>query len=90
MSLETETIGRINGCAAGCSRQVLKLRSKVARSLPNGLDQFLMTNGGSDFLFPQLTHLGQSSDNSSRFPSVPMSDEEYKRLNDRLKLPEPE
>ncbi len=42
-------------------------------------------------LFPQLTHLGQSSDNSSRLPSAPMSDEEYnKRLNDMIKLPEPE
>jgi tripartite ATP-independent transporter DctM subunit len=42
-------------------------------------------------LFPQLTHLGQSSDASSRIPSAPLSDEEYhKRLNDMLKLPEPE
>jgi TRAP-type mannitol/chloroaromatic compound transport system permease large subunit len=42
-------------------------------------------------LFPQLTHMGQSSDNSSRIPSVPMSDQEYnKRLNEMLKLPEPE
>jgi tripartite ATP-independent transporter DctM subunit len=42
-------------------------------------------------LFPQLTHLGQSSDNGSRIPSAPLSDEEYnKRLNDMLKLPEPE
>jgi tripartite ATP-independent transporter DctM subunit len=42
-------------------------------------------------LFPQLTHMGQSSDNSSRIPSVPMSDQEYnKRLNEMLKLPEPQ
>jgi TRAP-type mannitol/chloroaromatic compound transport system permease large subunit len=42
-------------------------------------------------LFPQLTHIRQSSDNSSRIPSVPMSDQEYnKRLNEMLKLPEPE
>jgi TRAP-type mannitol/chloroaromatic compound transport system permease large subunit len=42
-------------------------------------------------LFPQVTHMGQSSDNSSRIPSVPMSDQEYnKRLNEMLKLPEPE
>src|SRR5438309_1864170 len=42
-------------------------------------------------LFPQLTHLGQSSDDRSRIPSVPMSDEEYnKRLNDMIRLPEPE
>ncbi len=41
--------------------------------------------------FPQLTHLGQSSDDRSRIPSVPMSDEEYnKRLNDMIRLPEPE
>jgi tripartite ATP-independent transporter DctM subunit len=42
-------------------------------------------------LLPQLTHMGQSSDNGSRIPSAPLSDEEYhKRLNDMLKLPEPE
>jgi tripartite ATP-independent transporter DctM subunit len=42
-------------------------------------------------LFPQLTHLGQSSDDRSRIPSAPMSDEEYnKRLNDMIRLPEPE
>jgi TRAP-type mannitol/chloroaromatic compound transport system permease large subunit len=42
-------------------------------------------------LLPQLTHMGQSSDNGSRIPSAPQSDEEYhKRLNDMLKLPEPE
>ena len=41
-------------------------------------------------LFPQLTHLG-SSDDSSRLPAVPMSDEEFnKRLNEMIKLPEPE
>jgi tripartite ATP-independent transporter DctM subunit len=42
-------------------------------------------------LFPQLTHMGQSSDNRSRIPSAPMSNEEYnKLLKDMLKLPEPE
>ena len=42
-------------------------------------------------LFPQLTYLGQSSDDRLRIPSVPMSDEEYnKRLNDMIRLPEPE
>jgi tripartite ATP-independent transporter DctM subunit len=41
--------------------------------------------------FPQLTHLGQSSEDRSRVPSVPMSDQEYnKRLNEMLKLPEPQ
>ena len=40
--------------------------------------------------FPQLTHLGMSSD-SSRLPSAPMSDEEFnRRLNEMLKLPEPD
>ena len=40
-------------------------------------------------LFPQLTHLGQSSEDRSRIPSAPMSDEEYnKRLNEMIKLPE--
>jgi tripartite ATP-independent transporter DctM subunit len=42
-------------------------------------------------LFPQLTHLGQSSEERSRIPSTPMSDQEYnKRLKEMLKLPEPE
>jgi tripartite ATP-independent transporter DctM subunit len=42
-------------------------------------------------LFPQLTHVGQSAAESSRTPSAPMSDEEYnKRLNEMIKLPEPE
>jgi tripartite ATP-independent transporter DctM subunit len=41
-------------------------------------------------LFPQLTHIGQSADESSRLPPVPMSDEEFsKRLNEMIKLPEP-
>jgi TRAP-type mannitol/chloroaromatic compound transport system permease large subunit len=41
--------------------------------------------------FPQLTHLGQSLDDRSRLPSVPMSNEEFnKRLNEMIKLPEPE
>jgi tripartite ATP-independent transporter DctM subunit len=42
-------------------------------------------------LFPQLTHLGQSAADSTRLPPVPLSDEEFnKRLNDMIKLPEPE
>ena len=42
-------------------------------------------------LFPQLTHLGQSSADRSRLPSAPMSDEEFnRRLNEMIKLPEPE
>jgi tripartite ATP-independent transporter DctM subunit len=42
-------------------------------------------------LFPQLTHLGQSVDDGPRVPSAPMSDEEFnKRLNEMIKLPEPE
>jgi len=40
--------------------------------------------------FPQLTHVGQSLDDRSRLPSVPMSNEEFnKRLNEMIKLPEP-
>jgi tripartite ATP-independent transporter DctM subunit len=42
-------------------------------------------------LFPQWTHTGQSFDDRSRLPSVPMSNEEFnKRLNEMIKLPEPE
>jgi hypothetical protein len=41
-------------------------------------------------LFPQLTHLG-FSDERSQAPSAPLSDEEFnKRLNEMIKLPEPE
>lgn len=40
---------------------------------------------------PQLTHLGQSAEGSSRLPSAPLSDEEFnRRLNEMLKLPEPD
>lgn len=40
---------------------------------------------------PQLTHLGQSAEESSRLPSAPLSDEEFnRRLNEMLKLPEPQ
>jgi tripartite ATP-independent transporter DctM subunit len=41
--------------------------------------------------FPQLTHMGQSADAHSRLPSAPMSNEEYnKRLNEMIRLPEPD
>jgi tripartite ATP-independent transporter DctM subunit len=41
--------------------------------------------------FPQSTHLGHSPGDGSRLPSTPLSDEEFnKRLNDMIKLPEPE
>jgi TRAP-type mannitol/chloroaromatic compound transport system permease large subunit len=42
-------------------------------------------------LFPQLTHMGQSAEDRSRLPSAPMSDAEFnKRLQEMIKLPEPE
>jgi hypothetical protein len=42
-------------------------------------------------LFPQLTHLGQSAGDGSRLPSAPMSDAAFsKRLQEMIKLPEPE
>jgi tripartite ATP-independent transporter DctM subunit len=41
--------------------------------------------------FPQLTHIGQSAADSSRLPAAPMSDAEYaRRLNEMIKLPEPD
>jgi len=41
--------------------------------------------------FPQLTHVGKRSDDGSRLPSAPMSDEEFnRRLNEMIKLPEPD
>jgi TRAP-type mannitol/chloroaromatic compound transport system permease large subunit len=40
---------------------------------------------------PGLTHLGQSASDATRVPAAPMSDEEFnKRLQDIIKLPEPE
>ncbi len=42
-------------------------------------------------LFPQLTHMGQSSDDGSRLPAATLSNEEFeKRLREMIKLPEPE
>ena len=42
-------------------------------------------------LFPQLTHIGQSSESSTRLPSASMSNEEFnRRLNEMIKIPEPE
>jgi tripartite ATP-independent transporter DctM subunit len=42
-------------------------------------------------LFPQLTHVGQSQQDRSRLPAAPMSDAEYaRRLNEMIKLPEPD
>jgi TRAP-type mannitol/chloroaromatic compound transport system permease large subunit len=42
-------------------------------------------------LFPQLTHVGKSADDGSRLPASALSDEEFnKRLNEMLKLPDPE
>src|ERR1700686_5100954 len=41
--------------------------------------------------FPQLTHMGQSADDHSRLPSAPMSNEEFnKRLNEMIRLPDPD
>jgi len=41
-------------------------------------------------LFPQLTHMGQSSDDGSRATAAPLSNEEFeKRLQEMIKLPEP-
>jgi tripartite ATP-independent transporter DctM subunit len=41
--------------------------------------------------FPRFTNTGQSYDDRSRLPSVPMSDEDFnKRLKEMIKLPEPE
>jgi tripartite ATP-independent transporter DctM subunit len=42
-------------------------------------------------IFPQLTHVGQSSDDASRLQTAPLSNEEFnKLLNEMIKLPEPE
>jgi tripartite ATP-independent transporter DctM subunit len=41
--------------------------------------------------FPQLTHFGRTSDDASRLPPAALSDEEFnRRLNEMIKLPEPE
>jgi tripartite ATP-independent transporter DctM subunit len=40
---------------------------------------------------PQLTHLGRPADDGSRLPPATLSDEEFnRRLNEMIKLPEPE
>jgi hypothetical protein len=42
-------------------------------------------------LVPQLTHMGQSAGDGSRLPATPLSDQEFsKRLNEMIRLPEPE
>ena len=42
-------------------------------------------------LFPQLTHPGKLPDDSSRLPPAALSDEEFnRRLNEMIRLPEPE
>ena len=42
-------------------------------------------------LFPQLTHLGKPSDEGARLPPANLSDGEFnRRLNEMIKLPEPE
>jgi tripartite ATP-independent transporter DctM subunit len=41
--------------------------------------------------FPQLTHFGRTSGDASRLPPAALSDEEFnRRLNEMIKLPEPE
>ena len=41
--------------------------------------------------FPQLTHLAKSADDSSRLSPAPLSDDEFnRRLNEMIKLPEPD
>ena len=40
--------------------------------------------------FPQLTHVGQSAESSTRAPAAPMSDEEFnKKLREMIKIPDP-
>jgi tripartite ATP-independent transporter DctM subunit len=81
------------GYALMMVRGVLK-ETVAFRSFVRALAPFLMAQWLLLVLvlfFPQLTHLGQSSDDGSRLPSVPLSNEEFnKRLNEMIKLPEPE
>ena len=64
---------------------VLVLLSLLTLLLTGLLTRFLLL---LVLFFPQLTHLGMSSD-SSRLPLAPLSDEEFnKRLNEMIKLPE--
>jgi hypothetical protein len=62
------------------------------RSFVRALAPFLAAQWGLlllVLLFPQLTHIGQSRDDSSRLAPAPLSDEEVnKRLNEMIKLPE--
>ena len=78
------------GYALMMVRSVLK-EAVAFRSFVRALAPFLAAQWFLLLLvlfFPQLTHLGMSSD-SSRLPSAPLSDEEFnKRLNEMIRLPE--
>ncbi|MGO8913487.1 MAG: TRAP transporter large permease subunit [Bradyrhizobium sp.] len=81
------------GYALMMVRGVLK-ETVAFRSFVRALAPFLMAQWLLLLLvlfFPQLTHLGQSPDDGSRLSSEPLTDEEFnKRLNEMIKLPEPE
>jgi TRAP-type mannitol/chloroaromatic compound transport system permease large subunit len=81
------------GYALMMVRGVLK-ETVAFRSFVRALAPFLMAQWLLLVLvlfFPQLTHMGQSSDDGSRLPAVPLSEDEFnKRLNGMIKLPEPE
>jgi tripartite ATP-independent transporter DctM subunit len=81
------------GYALMMVRGVLK-ETVAFRSFLRTLAPFLAAQWFLLFLVlfvPQLTHLGQSAEESSRLPSAPLSDEEFnRRLNEMLKLPEPQ
>jgi TRAP-type mannitol/chloroaromatic compound transport system permease large subunit len=81
------------GYALMMVRGVLK-ESVAFRSFVRALAPFLAAQWLLLLLvlfFPQLTHVGQSSEDGSRLPAAPLSDAEFnKRLNEMIKLPEPE
>jgi TRAP-type mannitol/chloroaromatic compound transport system permease large subunit len=81
------------GYALMMVRGVLK-ESVALRSFLRALAPFLAAQWLLLLLvlfFPQLTHVGQPSDDGSRLPQLPLSDAEFsKRLNEMIKLPGPE
>jgi tripartite ATP-independent transporter DctM subunit len=73
----------------GVLKEPVNFRAFLRALAPFLAAQWLLL--GFVLLFPQLTHPGQASDDGSRAPPAALSDEEFnRRLNEMIKLPEPE
>jgi tripartite ATP-independent transporter DctM subunit len=73
----------------GVLKEPVNFRAFLRALAPFLAAQWLLL--GVVLLFPQLTHPGRASDDGSRTPPAALSDEEFnRRLNEMIKLPEPE